>query len=410
MSGNLERAIMLLQQNRPKDAEKFFRAELAENPDSPVPLAYLALCLDDPKAALQYGERAVGLDAELPLAYFAVAQAQAELGAIDKAHEAMDEALRLEPDDVFFLGFVASLYARKRNWRATLEMAERGLELEPEDVDCINLRALALGNLGEGDSAEAAIDTAIAHDPNNASSHANKGWQLLRAGEHREAEQAFLEALRIDPELEWARKGVLEALKARNVFYRQMQRYLLWMAGLTDKAQWAVVIGIFVGQRILRGVAEAAPEAKPFLLPIIALLAFFIYMTWAATPISTLTLFLHPLGRHALKRAERISAILVGLCLLSCFALIGAFFGMDGPRYLMGAVACALLVIPIAGTARLNSGAGQKFFAAVTGLLAISTSLGIFMPTENYGVYFAPVFISIFVLSIALNIAGQRQP
>jgi len=44
---------------------------------------------------------------------------------------------------------------------------------------------------------------------------------------------------------------MVEALKARNVIYRVMLRYFLWMARLSAKAQWAVVIGMYVGTRLL---------------------------------------------------------------------------------------------------------------------------------------------------------------
>jgi hypothetical protein len=50
--------------------------------------------------------------------------------------------------------------------------------------------------------------------------HANEGWRLLGAGDQREAERRFREALRLDPNCEYAREGVIAALKARHFAYR----------------------------------------------------------------------------------------------------------------------------------------------------------------------------------------------
>ena len=60
------------------------------------------------------------------------------------------------------------------------------------------------------------------------------------------ADTRVREALRIAPENEYARHGLVEALKARHLVYRMMLAYFLWMARLSSKARWAVVIGALV--------------------------------------------------------------------------------------------------------------------------------------------------------------------
>ncbi|MDB5311521.1 MAG: tetratricopeptide repeat protein [Gemmataceae bacterium] len=46
------------------------------------------------------------------------------------------------------------------------------------------------------------------------------GWALLHARQPAEALTHFREALRLDPTNEWARDGLIEALKARYWVYR----------------------------------------------------------------------------------------------------------------------------------------------------------------------------------------------
>ncbi len=94
------------------------------------------------------------------------------------------------------------------------------------------------------------------HNPNNPNTHANLGWALLHKGEHEKAMIHFREALRLDPELQWAQQGIVEALKARHFIYRVMLKYFLWMSRLGSRAQWGVILGAYFGHRVFRNIAQ----------------------------------------------------------------------------------------------------------------------------------------------------------
>jgi len=64
---------------------------------------------------------------------------------------------------------------------------------------------MALVKLGRREAAAATIGAALAKDPQNAHTHANQGWALLHHGDHARRLEHFREALRLDPELDWAR-------------------------------------------------------------------------------------------------------------------------------------------------------------------------------------------------------------
>ena len=112
-----------------------------------------------------------------------------------------------------------------------------------------NLRAMALVNLGRKREAAEAMRGTLAKDPQNAFSHANQGWTLLHQGDHAQGLEHFREALRIDPELDWAAAGTVEALKARHLLYRLMLRYFLWMSRLGGRARWGVILGVLFASR-----------------------------------------------------------------------------------------------------------------------------------------------------------------
>ena len=69
--------------------------------------------------------------------------------------------------------------------------ADRGLALDPEHANCLNLRAMALVQLGRKDEAARTLGSALADDPENALTHANQGWAYLHQGRSRPGPRAI---------------------------------------------------------------------------------------------------------------------------------------------------------------------------------------------------------------------------
>ena len=180
---------------------------------------------------------------------------------------------------------------------------------------------MALVKLGRRQEAGHTIEAALARDPDNAVTHANQGWTLLEANDPAKALEHFREALRIDPTSEWARLGIVEALKARHFVYRTMLKYFLWMAKLSGKMQWGVVIGGYVLFQMLRGWANANPEFAPFVWPCWAYTSPLCYLTWIAMPLFNLLLRLNKFGRLALSDEQIRASNWIGGCLL--FVIVG---------------------------------------------------------------------------------------
>src|SRR5262249_2143492 len=158
----------------------------------------------------------------------------------DEAEVAIAEAIRLNPLDADYHQLLAGVRYEQRRWPDALAAAQEGLRLDPEHVGCNNMRALALVKLGRQGEPGRTPEPSLARDPDNAMTHANMGWALLEKAETAKSLDHFREALRLDPELEWARAGIVEALKARYLIYRWILHYFLWMQKLSHKAQWAI--------------------------------------------------------------------------------------------------------------------------------------------------------------------------
>src|ERR1051325_5957971 len=266
MLPQLQRPLLWLQQHRHEQAITELRQSLTADPHEPYAHALLGLCLakgEKFQEATEEAQQAIHLSPDFSFAHYALASILRERHRNEEALVAINEALRLDSSDADYFAMLSNIHVDEKRWREALEAAERGLKLDSENIACTNLRAIALVKLGRKAEAGATIDAALSKNPDNAITHANQGWTLLERGEPKRALEHFREALRLDPQNEWARHGIVEALKARNIVYAVMLKYFFWMSRLSSRAQWAIILGGYFGNRLLAGIAAANPELAP---------------------------------------------------------------------------------------------------------------------------------------------------
>jgi len=424
-SPQLQRALILHQQGRHDMAEKELRQFLTATPESAFALALLAISLaelqrrDEAETAAR---EAIGHEPDLAFAHYALARVLTDRNRLEDASAAIQEAVRLEPADADYHGMNAAIELGKERWQAALDAAETGLQMDPEHVACNNLRAMALVKLGRQSEAGTTIDNALSREPENSFSHANKGWTLLEQGRRKEALTHFRESLRLEPGNEWARSGLVEALKAGNPIYAVVLKYFLWMQKLPGGARWGIIVGGYFGNRILGQMAHSNPDWAPWIAPLRILYLSFVLLTWLAVPVFNLFLFVHPLGRHALNREERRQALSVGLCfaIALLFALSALNPAIRGAN-LLAAMIMGLLAIPVAAVYSCHEGWPRKTMAAIAITLglaggAAAAIVGIAHPAPRSdlgeiavllaGVFFIGTFISMWVA----NFLSTRRP
>lgn len=372
MSVHYDRALLLYQQSRYDLAEQELHHALAEDPGDAHAHALLSLCLCDRKdhpAAMREAEEAIHLGPDVSFTHYALAYALYHSDRLQEAEAAIGQALELTPWEADYYSLLASIRFDRRRWAEALEAAERGLELDAEHIGCTNLRAMALVKLGRRAEAGAALGDALSRDPEDALTHANQGWTLLEQSQPDKALEHFREALRLEPNLDWAREGIVAALKARNFVYRQMLRYFLWMRRLSGRAQWGVILGLLIAQRILT--SSAIPPALAPLANILfwCLLAFVLF-TWTADPMFNLLLRLNRLGRLALSPQQIWASNFVGGCLLLAVVALTGWAVSGDFRFALTALVSACLIIPVAATFKCPAGWPRRVMAGYTILLA----------------------------------------
>ena len=419
MNPRLDRACLLFDQTRHELAENELRLSLLTEPQNPQALALLALCLSERKQyaeATETAERAITAAPDSPLGFQALASMMNDRNRFKEAQTAIEEALRLDPYNVHAFGTLAQTLIHQKEWQDALNVAESGLEIDAEDVDCANLRAIALVKLGRREEAGAMIDTALGKNPDNPVTHANQGWTLLEQGQPKKAMEHFREALRLDPSNEWARGGIVEALKAQNFIYAIMLKYFLWMARLKSGAQWGVLIGVFLGNRVLGGISDANSDLAPWILPLRILLFSFVVMTWIAGGLFDLLLRCNRFGRLALSRDQTVASNWLGVTLFLALVSAGfcVGFGIES-AFLVPLVVFGLLLLPVAGAFR---GEGWKRralgFAAIgialIGVTAVVLAVAsIFQPeeTKETMLRYSGDIMSAFILSVVIYTWGS---
>jgi len=345
MTSALQRAFLLLQQGRVDLAEPELRRALAEDPNDAEAHALLAFTLTDldrAPEALGEANTAIGLAPDLTTGHLARSQALLQMDRAVDAEASAREAIRLDPGDADAFAALSAALTDRRQRQEALDAAEQALALNPEHTTATNLRTIALVRLGRKDEASGALEGALSRDPENAVSHANRGWTLLHQNDVKGAMLAFREALRLEPGNEWARSGILEAMKARNPIYRGLLAYFLWMDRLSSGQRWGVIIGGYLAARFI-------PLLWIVYLPVVLL-------TWTGDAFFSLLLFLDPFGRLVLNREEKISAALVGTCLIGGLAVsVAGLAGAPEALFVVG-LGLMALAIPIAGTARQPEG------------------------------------------------------
>jgi tetratricopeptide (TPR) repeat protein len=367
-----QRGLILMEQSRYADAATFFRESLAEDPRNGHAFNRLAICQlqipGEAKQALETITRALECE---PNESSHHAVKSFALGALNRDKEALvaaREAVSLEPDSMYALNAEAHALLSLERWTEAEQCARRALAIDADDSTAANQLAHALRLQNKMDENAGQIAGMLARDPEDAGTHCSAGWSALQRGDRRAAEQHFLESLRLDPEMEPARDGLLDAFRARSPIYRAYLAYCFRMQQLSSGARWGVVLGLYFGVKFSR-ILFTGPM-KPVGIGIAVLYAIFVFWVWIAKGIGNFILLFDRFAKHALRRNEKIEALFVGGGVVLALLLVGSSFAFKaGPPMVLG-LGCGLAAIPFSLTFTNDSKIGAWLFGAF-GALAL---------------------------------------
>jgi tetratricopeptide (TPR) repeat protein len=330
-----QRAATLYNLRRFGDAEQAFREILISQPEDAWAHAFLARAIGNLQKkerldeALREAQAAIHADPNYAEGYFSLALIQF-YRAPAEAEQALNDAIRLEPENSHFYALLGQLHLFTAQPEKALDFALAGRLVDPLDVACANIEAVALMRLGRGKDAKRVIREALRANPEDAQAHAARGWTLLAEGQNELARVSFGEALRLNPKLENAREGLVEGYKSRVSIYAFLLRFLLYW----DQQSWYIRSLVVLG---VTGLTFATviwwvgtfPKAAIWAMPLFYIPILFALGLGMARPVFSLFLRFDKYARLSLSREQIIQGnwVVASLAAILLGILTGIFSG-----------------------------------------------------------------------------------
>lgn len=380
------RGQLLQNQHRIPDAISCYKQALELDAHHTPSFIMLALCWmneDDTAAqSLDAARRAVALAPEDAFARSVMALAMnanakdGQTAAIKEALQQAEEALALDPDSDFSHAVLARLHLRLRDYPRAEVAARAALALDTENSMAAEVLSIALLNQKKDADNQDLIRYQLERDAEDDSAHTSAGWMAVMKGDHKAANQHFLEALRLNPMNENARMGLIESYRARSWFYRSYLRFCHWMNQFTEGRQNAIMIGGFIGYKVLSGYLKGV---SPFLANVV-IGAWLIFALWShlARGLSTFFVTMDRFARQALRPREYWEGVVVGWLIFFGLASMILGYAFDEPR--SGSVALTFVLAAVANAAAFTNDhhLGRHIYAiaaAFSGLGAIYSAI-----------------------------------
>ncbi len=307
MNPQFQRALFLKAAGRPSEAVQELRACLAREPEQAFLWATLASFLNElerRQEALQAARESVRLDPVDPYGHYILAAIQVDRDESAAAAQSAREAIRLAPEDADNHALLARILMADARWDEALAAADAGLALDPGNTASLFNRASILAKLGRHEASRATLATLSRLHPDHAISHHAHGYALIEQGHFAAACHHFLEALRVDPSDDDARRGLVLCLRARHSLYGLAVRALLWLGRFRAAQRWLIWLGM-AGVLFLALLLERLhPDWAPALVVVKAAWWCIALSAVLAGPLFTLAIRCDPDGRRALSPDE----------------------------------------------------------------------------------------------------------
>ena len=389
---HIQRARLLFQQGRTKEAEKEIGYALRENPEDAEALLLLAECKIETRQfdeSLQLLYKCASLMPYYHRVFYLLAFCFYRKNDRPKAIEELKKALELNPEASSYYGLYAYVLLDMHQYDKALQKANEGLSFDAADLTCLNARTQALIRLKNKEEAYETIREALQVDPEDDFTHTNVGWIYLEKGKHKDARQHFREALRINPNNKRARQGYKESLKARLLPYRWLLMFSLWLSAKSKRVRWITVIVIWASIRLASGISSFA-GANTLAYVLIGLYFLFVLFSWVGAPMANTVLLFTKEGKYVLSSLEKKIAGSVAF-LLAASGATAAFGGYlttvkDDNQYL-AALILLTMVLPVSRFEYLHLLKRKKlvlYFSFTLILLGLISAVGVLAGSEAF--------------------------
>lgn len=174
----------------------------------------------------------VAEDPDYAPAWYSLGWAYRKMDQSQSALEASKQALALDPEEPSYHRLVGFVYSEMDENETALEYYDKAIELDPEDYEVLSNRIYALIQLDRYEEALQDCEKYLAVD-NDASIWNSKGFALfhiVEAGNTSltldDAQQAYEEAIRLDPDYDKAFSNLADVYMARKNYAKAEELYM----------------------------------------------------------------------------------------------------------------------------------------------------------------------------------------
>jgi len=347
----LDRANLLLQQRRYKDAETHIRQALGQDPENDHAFSMLSRCYlnsNQYDKAIDAVQQAIAIAPNASYYFYLLGFCYYKKHENYPSIANLEKAIELNPYGTEYFGLLAFVLIDETRFEKALEKANEGLAIEADNVTCLNARATALNKLRRTDDAIETMNTALAKDPDNEVTHNSIGWNLLERGRNKEAQKHFMEALRINPNYSGARTGLKESLKSKIFLYKWLLQYSFWLRNKGKNSRVALPIVLFVVFRVIIAVSSANKNTESIAWILGGIYIFIIITSWTINSIANFVLLFHSLGKYSLSNTEKWGAINSVSALIAGIAIIALSGFTAGTVYEEGVIPVGMICLSLA--------------------------------------------------------------
>jgi predicted TPR repeat methyltransferase len=184
------------------DAAQYLHQALSITPDSVdahFVLGNIAKKQGNSQQAIKHYTHAINSDPEFSFGYRALFEIFQEQGDSKCSIEILDRAILALPASVYFIFERAGFYFAEKDYKNTVSLLKKLLNLSPNDTAShVNL-AISLTNLDQNEAAIHHFELAAILEPDDADIHQNLGNIYIKLNRKQDALASFKEVIRIEP-------------------------------------------------------------------------------------------------------------------------------------------------------------------------------------------------------------------
>jgi tetratricopeptide (TPR) repeat protein len=189
-------------------------AIILDDPRPHVQIAYAKARLKDSEAP-EWARKAIALEPENAQWHAALADTYSILGKWHEALTPMQDAVKLDPEKPGFQSGMGQCLTFLGKAKEALPYLERALELNPQSAVTHARMSVALFKTGDTKGSSQHLRKALELKPDDPNLQTLLGWEYTRKGKRKQGNEAFYEALRIDPKMASAKLGIGARLGSR---------------------------------------------------------------------------------------------------------------------------------------------------------------------------------------------------